>query len=198
MDDFRPGNPPSHPELLEGLAENFRRSGYDLKHLMRAIAQSGTYQLSGDLNPTNREDAINHSRALPRRLDAEILLDAISRVTGVEEAFAVHNYVRGGTEPKGTRAIELVPEVTPSQFLEVYGRPISRDSMPWARLPFNPQAGPAPAGRLHLHHQDLGRGRPPSIGSCRPALPTGRSFRNFIWPPCPAIRRLKRKPGSKP
>ena len=131
VDDFRPGNPPSHPELLEALAEDFRRSGYDLKHLMRTIARSGTYQLSGDFNPTNREDEINHSRALPRRLDAEILLDAISQVTGIEEAFAVHNYVRGGTEPKGTRAIELVPEVTPSQFLEVYGRPVSRDSMPW-------------------------------------------------------------------
>ena len=38
----------------------------------------------------------------------------------MEEAFAVHDYVGGGTEPKGTRAIELVPEVTPSQFLEVY------------------------------------------------------------------------------
>ena len=96
VDDFRPGNPPSHPELLEALAEDFRLSGYDLKHLMRVIAQSGTYQLSGDLNQTNREDAINHSRALPRRLDAEILLDAISRVTGVEEAFTVHNYVRWG------------------------------------------------------------------------------------------------------
>ena len=131
VDDFRPGNPPSHPELLEALAEDFRRSGFDLKHLMRTIARSGTYQLSGDFNPTNREDEINHSRALPRRLDAEILLDAISQVTGIEEAFAVHNYVRGGTEPKGTRAIELVPEVTPSQFLEVYGRPVSRDSMPW-------------------------------------------------------------------
>ena len=131
VDDFRPGNPPSHPELLEALAEDFRRSGFDLKHLMRTIARSGTYQLSGDFNPTNREDEVNHSRALPRRLDAEILLDAISQVTGMEEAFAVHDYVGGGTEPKGTRAIELVPEVTPSQFLEVYGRPVSRDSMPW-------------------------------------------------------------------
>ena len=131
VDDFRPGNPPSHPELLEALAEDFRRSGYDLRHLMRAITRSGTYQLSGELNPTNREDEVNHSRALPRRLDAEILLDAISQVTGIEEAFAVHDYVGGGTEPKGTRAIELVPEVTPSQFLEVYGRPVSRDSMPW-------------------------------------------------------------------
>ena len=46
---------------------------------MRAIARSGTYQLSGDLNPTNREDEVNHSRALPRRLDAEILLDAFHR-----------------------------------------------------------------------------------------------------------------------
>lgn len=131
VDDFRPGNPASHPELLEALAEDFRLSGFDLRHLMRTIARSRTYQLSGDLNPTNREDEINHSRALPRRLEAEILLDAISRVTGIDEAFAVHEYVGGGTEPKGTRAIELVPEVTPSQFLEVYGRPVSRDSMPW-------------------------------------------------------------------
>lgn len=131
VDDFRPGNPPSHPELLEALAQDFRRSGYDLRHLMRAIARSRTYQLSGEVNSTNREDEVNHSRALPRRLEAEILLDAISRVTGIEEAFAVHEYVGGGTEPKGTRAIELVPEVTPSQFLEVYGRPVSRDSMPW-------------------------------------------------------------------
>ncbi len=98
---------------------------------MRVVAQSRTYQLSGDLNETNQEDEINYSRALPRRLDAEILLDAISDVTGVQETFPVHDYVGGGTEPLGTRAIDLVPEVTPSQFLEVYGRPISRDSMPW-------------------------------------------------------------------
>ena len=131
VDDFRPGNPASHPELLGALARDFRLSGYDLKHLMRAITRSKTYQLSGDLNPTNREDEVNHSRALPRRLEAEILLDAITQVTGIEEAFAVHEYVGGGTEPRGTRAIDLVPEVTPSQFLEVYGRPVSRDSMPW-------------------------------------------------------------------
>lgn len=131
VDDFRPGNPPTHPELLQALAADFQRSGYDLKHLMRVIAQSRTYQLSGDLNRTNQEDEINFSRSLPRRLDAEILLDAISDVTGVQETFPVHDYVGGGMEPVGTRAIDLVPEVTPSQFLEVYGRPISRDSMPW-------------------------------------------------------------------
>ena len=131
VDDFRPSNPPTHPELLKALAEDFRRSGYDLKHLMRVITQSRAYQLAGDLNETNQEDAVNYSRALPRRLEAEILLDAISHVTGVEETFRIHDYVGGGIEPKGTRAIELVPEVTPSQFLEVYGMPISRDSMPW-------------------------------------------------------------------
>jgi len=131
VDDFRPSNPPTHPELLDALASEFRRSGYDIKRLMRVITQSQTYQLSSDLNKTNEADKVNYSRALPRRLDAEVLLDAISQVTGVPEIFPVHKYVGGGTEPTGTRAIHLIPEVTPSQFLEVFGRPISRDNMPW-------------------------------------------------------------------
>ena len=131
VDDFRPSNPPTHPELLDALASEFRRSGYDIRRLMRVITQSRTYQLSSDPNKTNEEDKVNYSRALPRRLDAEILLDAISQVTGVPEIFPVHKYVGGGSEPTGTRAIHLVPEVTPSQFLEVFGRPISRDNMPW-------------------------------------------------------------------
>ena len=134
MDDFRPSNPPTHPELLDALASVFRRSGYDIKRLMRVITQSQTYQLSSDLNKTNEADKVNYSRALPRRLDAEVLLDAISQVTGVPEIFPVHKYVGGGTEPTGTRAIHLIPEVTPSQFLEVFGRPISRDNMPWSCL----------------------------------------------------------------
>jgi len=130
VDDFKDTNPPTHPELLDALARDFEEHGYDLKHLMRRITQSRTYQTSGTANATNGNDKINFSRSLPRRLDAEVLLDAITSVTRVNELFTIHEYVGGGSEPRGTRAIELVAEVTPSQFLDVFGRPPFREAVP--------------------------------------------------------------------
>ncbi|HJT77700.1 MAG TPA: DUF1549 and DUF1553 domain-containing protein, partial [Gemmataceae bacterium] len=129
VDDFRTTNPPTHPELLDELARRFREGGYDLKALIRTIVQSRTYQLSGATNPTNRADEINYSRARPRALDAVVLLDAISRVTGVEEQFTWHAFVGGGPTVPGTRAIDLVPEITPCRFLDAYGRP-NRQALP--------------------------------------------------------------------
>ena len=127
VDDFRPGNPATHPELLAALAEDFRSHRYDLKHLMRRMVSSRTYQLSSAPNETNRDDKINYSRALPRRLDAEILLDAVSRVTETTEVFKLPN---GGMAPPGTRAIELdEPDMYPCRFLELHGRP-SRATLP--------------------------------------------------------------------
>ena len=121
VDDFRLTNPPSHPELLRALAKEFRERGHDLKHLMRQIVQSRTYQLSGGTNPSNRKDRVNYSRALPRPLDAEVVLDAISQVTGISEDFL---HWDPGREPAGTRAINVVwPDVVPSHFLELHGRP---------------------------------------------------------------------------
>ena len=121
VDDFRLTNPPSHPGLLRALAKDFREQGHDLKRLMRQIVQSRTYQLSGGTHPGNRGDRTNYSRALPRPLDAEVVLDAISQVTGISEDF--HHW-DPGREPPGTRAINVVwPDVVPSHFLELHGRP---------------------------------------------------------------------------
>ena len=75
VDDFRSTNPASHPKLLRRLAEDFARNGYKLKRLIRLIATSRTYQLSSATNETNAADRINYSHALPRPLDAEILLE---------------------------------------------------------------------------------------------------------------------------
>ncbi len=131
MDDFRLANPPSHPELLRKLARYFRSSGYDLKGLIRLIVQSNTYQRSGRPNPTNRGDGVNYSRALPRSLDAEILLDMICQITGIPEVFEgkdERDY--GGRQPAGTRAMNIVhPDLHPSRFLDIYGRP-SRTAVP--------------------------------------------------------------------
>ena len=84
VDDFRSNNLATHPRLLEALARYFVRSGYDLRSLIRLMVESRTYQLSGDPNPTNRYDRVNYSRALPRPLDTEVLLRAISHVSGVK------------------------------------------------------------------------------------------------------------------
>ena len=126
VDDFRLANPPTHPDLLSALAKDFRDGGYDLKHLMRNIVSSRTYQLSSQPNETNREDRINYSHAMARSLEAEVLLDAISSVTGVPEVFSNET----STLPQGTRAIDVKePDVYPSRFLEAYGRP-NRHAVP--------------------------------------------------------------------
>jgi hypothetical protein len=129
VDDFRSTNPPTHPELLDELARYFKQQEYDLKALMRTIVQSRTYQLSAETNSTNRADEINYSHARPRALEAFVLLDAISRVTGVEEKFVWHPFVGGGSAVPGTRAVDLIPEIAPCRFLDAYGRP-NRQALP--------------------------------------------------------------------
>ena len=60
VDDFRASNPPSHPALLDALAKDFVQHGYDLRHLIRTIMASRTYQLASEPNATNAEDETNH------------------------------------------------------------------------------------------------------------------------------------------
>jgi hypothetical protein len=134
VDDFRSTNPPTHPELLEKLAQDFRDHGHDLRRLMRLIVTSRTYQLAGIPNETNKNDLVNYSHAIPRPLDAEVLLDAISDVTGVPETFSTAvsdvNASGAGQAPAGTRAINLhQPDLYFSRFLDLYGRP-NRLSVP--------------------------------------------------------------------
>ena len=122
VDDFRSTNPPTHPELLKALARDFEQSGYDLKHLMRIIVSSKTYQLSSQPNETNLDDRINYSHAMPRLLGADLLFDAISYVTDVPYVFEQDKFRRGRL-PKGSRAIHVVmPDLYRSRILEVYGR----------------------------------------------------------------------------
>ena len=125
VDDFRSTNPPTHPDLLKALAKDFRERGHDLKHLMRTIVNSRTYQLSSVPNETNADDQINYSHFLPRQLDSEVLLDAISSATGVPETFRhKSNQNLPGTLPTGSRAIHMAePDIFPVRFLEAFGAP---------------------------------------------------------------------------
>ncbi len=115
IDDMRVTNPPSNPELLDALAKDLFEHRFDLKHLIRAIMLSSTYQLSSEPNEGNIHDQQNYARAYPRRMLAEVLLDSICRVTGAAENFQ--------GLPKGTLAIQLPDESIGSQFLDTFGRP---------------------------------------------------------------------------
>ncbi|MFN0167758.1 MAG: DUF1553 domain-containing protein [Bryobacteraceae bacterium] len=127
IDDFRSTNPPSHPELLALLGKDLRDHRYDLRHLMRQIVLSRTYQLSSRTNSTNAADRTNYSRSAPRPLEAEVLLDAISDVTGIPEIFAngISDPSKATAQaPRGTRAVQLhEPDWFYSRFLDLYGRP---------------------------------------------------------------------------
>ncbi len=114
-DDMRVTNPPSNPELLDALAQYFVQSGYDLKALIRTICQSTTYQLSSIPNQYNKQDKQNYSRYYPKRLHAEVLLDAIDQLTGVKTRF--------GGVPATMRAVALPDSGVNNYFLTVFGRP---------------------------------------------------------------------------
>jgi hypothetical protein len=87
-DDLSLANPPSNGPLLDALASGFIDSGFDMKWLHREIANSQTYQRSWESNDTNRTDARNFSHAIPRRLPAEVLYDAIRQATSADAANA--------------------------------------------------------------------------------------------------------------
>jgi len=116
-DDMRETNPATNPELLDTLAANFVKSGFDLKKLVRDIVTSSTYQLSAIPNSHNAKDKQYFSRYYPKRLSAEVLLDAINILTKSETKWA--------GLPTGTRAIQLPDNYfnSRSYFLQVFGRP---------------------------------------------------------------------------
>jgi hypothetical protein len=115
VDDMRATNPPSNSALLDALARDFLRHKFDVKHVIRTICKSRTYGLSSTPNAYNRHDRKNFSRFYPRRLPAEVLLDALAQATGVPTVFSGF--------PRGTRAIQLPDESVPSYFLDIFGRP---------------------------------------------------------------------------
>ena len=125
VDDLRATNPPSNGPLLDALADDFRRHGYDLKHLIGTILASSAYALSSEPNDRNVADTRNFSRHYRQRLRAEVLLDAISDVTGVPDTFAA--------APPGSRASAIWTHRVPSLFLDTFGRPDPNQDPPCER-----------------------------------------------------------------
>ncbi|MBT7254466.1 MAG: DUF1553 domain-containing protein, partial [Planctomycetaceae bacterium] len=116
IDDIRAGNPPTNPELLNALTNDFVKSGFDVQHMLRTICKSRVYQHTVDTNQWNAEDEINYSHAIARRLPAEVLFDAIHVATGSTQGIP--------GVPKGFRAAELPDVGVKVPFLDDFGRPV--------------------------------------------------------------------------
>ena len=119
IDDMRVTNPPSNPELLESLAQDLVKNKYSLKSLVKTIVKSRTYQLSAIPNDFNKHDKQAYARYYPKRLSAEVLLDALCQITDSPTQFG--GLPADRYAPK--RAIQLPDESYSSYFLDVFGRP---------------------------------------------------------------------------
>ncbi len=126
-DDFRTNNPPSDPKLLAYLEKEFTSHGYDMRHLIRLIVNSRTYQLSSIPASADQKVAALFGCYPMRRLDAEVLIDALCAVTGSSETYSSLIPEPFTFLPEGTRAIALPDGSISSSFLELFGRP-NRDS----------------------------------------------------------------------
>ncbi len=116
IDDLRTTNPATNESLLDELAQFMRSVRYDLKAFTRTLLASRLYQLSASTTTSNASDDQNFSHAANKALPAEVLIDAISQVTGVNELF------QGW--PEGHRAIQIWDNKMPHYFFRIFGRPV--------------------------------------------------------------------------
>ena len=141
VDDLRVTNPSSNEKLLSGAAKFLADNKFDLKALMRAILQSETYQRSSQLLSGNAADQRFYSHFYPRRIMAEVLLDAMSQVTGAPTEFT--------TYPRGWRAMQLPDSNVSSYFLKSFGRPNRLTTCDCER-----SSSPSMAQVLHISNGD--------------------------------------------
>jgi hypothetical protein len=120
VDDVRVSNPASNPQLLEELGKRLAANKYDMRQLVREICNSNTYQASTHAPEKSKSDTRNFAYAQVRRIDSEMLLDAISKVTNTKVKFR--------SLPLGARAVQVADGASNNYFLNVFGRP-ARESV---------------------------------------------------------------------
>jgi hypothetical protein len=150
VDDIRAGNPPTNPALLDALTDDFIQSGFNGQHMLKTICKSRVYQQSVKTNAFNRDDDINYSHALVRRLPAEVLYDTIYRAAG--------SLSRLPGLPPGARAAQLLDsrDDVPGGFFVLFGKPARESACECERSPtmmlgsvLNLVNGPVPAAAIH-------------------------------------------------
>jgi len=144
-DDIRDDNPPSNPELLAYLEKQFVESGYDLKKLYRLILTSQTYQLSSRLRSDTPEARAQFAAYPLRRLDAEVLIDAINEITGTNDLYTSPIPEPFTYIPKDKPAVAIADGSITSPFLALFGRSARATGMENER-----DNKPVPAQALHM------------------------------------------------
>jgi hypothetical protein len=145
-DDIRAGNPPSNPALLAYLQKEFVKSGYDTRYLFRLILCSRAYQLSSVAPASKVKAGAALFAYYPiRRLDAEVLIDAINKVTGTSDLYTSAIPEPFTFIPANKPAISLPDGSITSSFLELFGRPARATGMENERV-----NRPLPPQRMHL------------------------------------------------
>ena len=144
-DDIREGNPPSNPALLAYLEKEFVASGYDMKRLYRLILTSSTYQFSFAPRFTGPQAEANFASYPLRRLDAEVLIDAINKITGASDLYTSAIPEPFTYIPRDKPAIALADGSITSAFLSLFGRSARATGMESERI-----NRPVPAQWLHL------------------------------------------------
>ncbi|MDF7800579.1 DUF1553 domain-containing protein [Pontiellaceae bacterium B1224] len=144
-DDIRSDNPPQNAALVSFLSQELVSSGYDLRHIYRIILNSKTYQRASIHNEGNLTDEENFSRYYTRRLDAEVLIDAICQITKTTETYSSDIPEPFTFIPENQRSVRLSDGSITSPFLDLYGRP-SRDTGYLSERNNTPSA----AQKLHL------------------------------------------------
>ncbi len=162
VDDIRATNPASNERLLEALTQHLVALKYDIKAFTRTLLDSRAYQISSRVERANGADDQNYSRAAWKTLPAEVLLDAVSQVTGIPEEF--------NGWPAGYRAIEVWDNKLPSDFLEVFGRPARQSVCACER-----DGEPSIAQALHLMNS--------TATAAKIASPKGRAARLAVSMP---------------
>ncbi len=142
-DDIRPDNPPGNPELLTYLERELVAGRYDLRRFYRLILNSRTYQLS----------SLPHGKSAPgdfatyplRRLDAEVLIDAINQITGATDLYTSPIPEPFTYIPENMPAVAIADGSITSPFLALFGRSARATGMENER-----DNKPVPAQWLHL------------------------------------------------
>lgn len=165
-DDIREDNPPTNPELLTWLSREFVAGGYDLKKLFRLILNSRTYQLSSIRGDARPEAEANFAFYPMRRLDAEVLIDALCQITGTSEEYTSAIPEPFTFIPDDQRSISLADGSVTSPFLEMFGRP-ARDT----GLECERNNRPTAAQGLHLLNSS----------HIRDKIERGEKLRNLVW-----------------
>ena len=181
VDDLRNTNPPSHPELLAYLEREFVEHNHDPKHLIRLICQSAVYQRAAELTPARNPDGMLLTHRVPRRMPAEVFLDAGE--SGVRDERGLHRHAGNDACRRITRPQRAFP------FLTTFGRPLRNSPCDCARSkPARSRPGAAPAQQPDAARQTDARPRPPRQTSPRRTRVTTKRSMNSIWPRCPVCQ----------